>query len=260
MAREPSDLIVGRHPVAEALRAGVAVRHVYLAEGMRPSTLLDEIVDAARHARIPVDFETRANLDRRMKASLGPGSHGAHQGVVAEATPFRYQTLAGLLEHGATRLVMAEGITDPANLGSILRSADAFGWQGVLIPEHRAVGVTPSVRKVAAGAAERVPVVRTGSPAATIRLLQERHEFGVFGLEPTGSLDYRRATYPDRICLVVGAEGHGLSRLVRERCDELVRIPMHGALASINAAVAAAIVMAAVAPAPQPAGDPRIAG
>lgn len=260
MAREPSDLILGRHPVAEALRAGVAVRHVYLAEGMRPSPLLDEIVEAARHARIPLDFETRASLDRRVKASLGPGEgHGTHQGVVAEATPFRYQALAGLLERGATRLVMAEGITDPANLGSILRCADAFGWQGVLVPEHRAVGVTPTVRKVAAGAAERVAVARTGSPAATIRLLQERHEFGVYGLDPTGSLDYRQASYPERICLVVGAEGHGLSRLVRERCDELIRIPMHGALASINAAVAAAIVMAEVAPAPQPVGDPTIA-
>lgn len=258
MAREPADLIVGRHPVAEALRAGVVVRHVYLAEGMRPSPLLDEIVEAARHARVPVDFETRSSLDRRVRASAG--NPGTHQGVVAEATPFRYQTLAGLLERGVTRLVMTEGITDPANLGSILRSAEAFGWHGVLVPEHRAVGVTPAVRKVAAGAAERVAVARTGSPAATIRLLQERHEFGVLGLEPTGPVDYRHASYPRRICLVVGAEGHGLSRLVRERCDELVRIPMHGALASINAAVAAAIVMAEAAPAADVAADPTIGG
>jgi 23S rRNA (guanosine2251-2'-O)-methyltransferase len=252
MAREPADLIVGRHPVAEALRAGIAVRHLYLAQGMRPSPLLDEIVEAAGRARVPVDFESRSALNRR-------AGDGAHQGVVAEVNPFRYATLADLLEGGASRLVMVEGITDPANLGSILRSADAFGWQGVLVPEHRAVGVTPTVRKVAAGAADRVPIARTGSPAATVRLLQERHDFTVFGLDPAGTLDYHKAVYGETVCLVIGAEGPGLSRLVRERCDQLVRIPMHGALASINAAVAAAIVMAEVAETAAPPGAGGVA-
>jgi len=140
--------------------------------------------------------------------------------------------------------VLVEGITDPANLGSILRSADAFGWEGVLVPEHRSVGITPTVRKVSAGATDRVPVVRTSSPAATIRLLQERHDFGVVGLDPAGPVDYHEADYPARTCLVIGAEGPGLSRLVKERCDLIVRVPMRGALASVNAAVAAAIVMA----------------
>ena len=151
--------------------------------------------------------------------------------------------MAGLLARPVRRLVLVEGITDPANLGSILRSADAFGWEGVLVPEHRSVGITPAVRKVSAGATERVPVVRTGSPAAAIRLLQERHAFGVVGLDPAAPVDYHEAGYPERTCLVVGAEGPGLSRLVKQRCDLTVRIPMRGALASINAAVAAAIVM-----------------
>lgn len=236
----PSDLVLGRHPVAEALRAGVSVRRLFLAEGMRPSPLLDEVVAAAERARVPVAFESRTALNKRAGA-------GNHQGVVAEVEPFRYHTLADVLAGPAHRLVLLEAITDPANLGSILRSAEAFGWHGVLVPEHRATGVTPAVRKVAAGAAERVPVVRTNSPAATIRLLQERHGFAVFGLDPAGTASYRGAEYPADVCLVVGAEGPGLSRLVRERCDQLLRIPMHGALASINAAVAAAIVMAEVA-------------
>lgn len=235
--REPADVIAGRHPVAEALRAGVALRHLYLAEGMRPSPLLDEIVETAGRAKVPLDFESRGALDRR-----APGMN--HQGVVAEVDAFRYATLAGLLAKPIHRLVLVEGITDPANLGSILRSADAFGWEGVLVPEHRSVGVTPTVRKVGAGAVERVPVVRIGSPAATVRLLQERHGFGVVGLDPAGAVDYHEAGYPPQTCLVVGAEGPGLSRLVRERCDLMVRIPMRGALASVNAAVAAAIVMA----------------
>jgi len=237
LPRDPADLIVGRHPVAEALRAGVVLRHLYLAEGMRPSPVLDEIVQAAERARLEVEFESRAALNRR-----APGVN--HQGVVAEVNPFRYATMGDLLARPVRRLVLVEGITDPANLGSILRSADAFGWEGVLVPEHRSVGVTPTVRKVSAGAVERVPVVRTGSPAAAISLLQERHAFGVVGLDPAGSVDYHEADYPDRTCLVVGAEGPGLSRLVRQRCDLTVRIPMRGALASVNAAVAAAIVMA----------------
>ena len=237
MAREPADLIVGRHPVAEALRAGVALRHIYLAEGMRPSPVLDEIVQAAGKVKLAVDFESRAALNRR-----APGAN--HQGVVAEVNAFRYASFSDLLARPVRRLVLVEGITDPVNLGSILRSADAFGWEGVLVPEHRSVGITPVVRKVSAGAVERVPVVRTGSPAAAIRLLQDRHDFGVVGLDPGGPVDYHEADYPERTCLVVGAEGPGLSRLVKERCDLTVRIPMRGALASVNAAVAAAIVMA----------------
>ncbi len=237
MPRDPGDLIVGRHPVAEALRAGVVLRHLYLAEGMRPSPVLDEIVEAAGRARLPVEFESRGALNRR-----APGVN--HQGVVAEVDAFRYATMAGLLAKPVHRLVLVEGITDPANLGSILRSADAFGWEGVLVPEHRSVGITPTVRKVSAGATDRVPVVRTSSPAATIRLLQERHDFGVVGLDPAGPVDYHEADYPARTCLVIGAEGPGLSRLVKERCDLIVRVPMRGALASVNAAVAAAIVMA----------------
>jgi len=237
VAREPADLIVGRHPVAEALRAGVALRRLYLADGMRPSPVLDEILQAAARANLGVEFESRQALNRR-----APGMN--HQGVVAEVNAFRYATMGDLLARPVRRLVLVEGITDPANLGSILRSADAFGWEGVLVPEHRSVGVTPTVRKVSAGAVERVPVVRTGSPAAAISLLQERHAFGVVGLDPAGSVDYHEADYPERTCLVVGAEGPGLSRLVRQRCDLTVRIPMQGALASVNAAVAAAIVMA----------------
>jgi 23S rRNA (guanosine2251-2'-O)-methyltransferase len=239
MPQSRPDLILGRHPVAEALRAGVPLRRLFLAEGMQPSAVLDEIVQAARRKGVPVDHESRAALNRR-----AGGTH--HQGVVAEAPPFRYHALSELLAQQAARLVLVEGLTDPANLGSILRSAEAFGWQGVLVPERRAVGITPAVRKVAAGAVERVPVVQTGSPAAAILTLQQEG-FGVTGLDPSAPLDYHEATYPERTCVVVGAEGAGLSRLVRERCDQLVRIPMRGEQASINAAVAAAIVMAEVA-------------
>ena len=238
MSREPPDLIIGRHPVAEALRAEVVLLKLFLAEGMKPSPVLDEIVEAAGRARLPIAFESRASLNRR---AGGPN----HQGVVAEIPAFRYHTVAGLLEAGVHRLVLIDSVTDPVNLGSIVRSADALGWEGVLVPEHRSVGVTPAVRKVAAGAVERVPIARTGSPAATVALLHNSG-FSVVGLEPSAPAGYHETAYDDSLCLVVGAEGPGLSRLVRERCDQLVRIPMRGALASLNAAVSAAIVMAEV--------------
>src|SRR2546426_4730560 len=117
---------------------------------------------------------------------------------------FFFQAEDGIRDYKVTGVqTCALPISDPANLGSILRSADALGWEGVLVPEHRSVGITPAVRKVSAGAVERVPVVRTGSPAAAISLLQERHAFGVVGLDPAATVDYHEADYPERTCLVV---------------------------------------------------------
>lgn len=226
----------GRRPVAEALRAGVPVDRLLLAPGLRPAPLLDEIRELARAAGASTQEADRSELDR---AAAG----GVHQGVVAVVQPFRYRTLGELLGGGASLLVLLDGVTDPANLGSILRSAEALGWDAVLVPRHRSVTVTPSVRKVAAGAAERVPVALVGSAAETALRLQ-REGFRVLGLDPAGPVDYRETAVGAPACLVVGAEGSGLSRLVRERCDELVRVPMRGALGSLNAAVAAAIVMA----------------
>jgi 23S rRNA (guanosine2251-2'-O)-methyltransferase len=176
---------------------------------------------------------------------MAPGT--AHQGVVAVAGPFAYAAAGPLLAAPAPRLVLLDGVTDPANLGSILRSAEAFGFTGILVPKHRSVGVTPAVRKVAAGAADRVPLALVASPAETALRLRA-HEIPVVGLDPAAKASYRSLEPGDPICLVVGAEGKGLSRLVRERCDETVRIDMHGKLASLNAAVAAAVVMSWLAP------------
>jgi 23S rRNA (guanosine2251-2'-O)-methyltransferase len=234
------EIVAGRHAVLEALRAGVHLERVLLARGAKPAPILAEIEQLATHAGVPLEL-----ADRRRLGTMARGT--AHQGVVAVAQPFAYAPIRSLLDAPAPLLVLLDGLTDPGNLGSILRSADAFGFTGVLVPRHRAVGVTPAVRKVAAGAADRVPVALVSSPADTALRVRDAG-VPVVGLDPSAPSSYRLLDRGGSVCLVVGAEGKGLSRLVRERCDETVHIPMRGTLASLNAAVAAAVVMAWVAP------------
>ena len=234
------DVVAGRHAVLEALRAGVRLERILIAPGSKPAPILDEIEHLARTTHVPVEIADRA----RLSALAGPT---AHQGVIAVARPYVYAAADALMSEAEPRLVLIDGLTDPANLGSILRSAEAFGFTGVLVPRHRAVGVTPAVRKVAAGAAERVPVALVSSPGDTTLRLQA-HGIPVVGLDPDSPAPYRSLAPGGSVCLVVGAEGKGLSRLVRERCDQTVHIPMQGKLASINAAVATAVVMAWISP------------
>jgi 23S rRNA (guanosine2251-2'-O)-methyltransferase len=233
------EIVAGRHAVVEALRAGVRLERVLMAPGSRAAPILAEIEQLSVAAGVPVHVADRQRLDAMANGTV-------HQGVVAVAGPFGYAAANSLLAAPAPRLVLLDGVTDPANLGSIFRSADAFGFTGILVPKHRSVGVTPAVRKVAAGAADRIPVAMVTSPADAVLRCQE-HGILVVGLDPDATASYRSLAPGGPICLVVGAEGRGLSRLVRERCDQTVRIEMHGKLASLNAAVATAVVMSWIA-------------
>ena len=230
------DVVVGRHPVVEALKSGAPIKKIFLAKGMQPAAIIDEVGRLAEAASIPIILEDRHRLSEI-------AGRDEHQGVVAIVEPFEYADFEGLAAVKSARFVLLDGITDPQNLGSILRSVEAFGWTGVVVPRRRSVGVNSTVRKVAAGAAERVPVAQVNSPADAIRRLTQSGVF-VAGLDPDGDRDYRNLDVgSDRLCLVLGAEGKGLSRLVRERCDVTVSIPMSGSQASINVAVAGAIFM-----------------
>lgn len=223
----------------EAIEAGTEVNKIYISDSARDADPLRSIAELAAARSIPI-----MRTDKRRLGTLAGTER--HQGVVAIVSGFRYAELNELLESETRRLVLLDGVTDPANLGSILRSAEAFGFTGVLVPRHRSAAVTPVVRKIAAGAAERVSVAQVGSPSDTILRMQQAGVW-VLGLDPEGQIDHTATRIADGpVCLVVGAEGRGLSRLVRQRCDELIRIPMKGSLASINVAVAAAIVMVEV--------------
>ncbi len=233
-------LIWGRNPVAEALRAGTGLEKLYLAEGVRPSGIVEEILRRARAERVPVQYLDRRALDRMTEGAV-------HQGVVAEAAEFQYAELDDLLARAAERgerplLLLLDSIQDPHPLGALIRTAEAVGAHGVVVPRHRAAGVTPVVVKASAGAVEHLPVAQVTNLGHAIEELKAQGLWAV-GLDAAGKQAYDEVDYDVPLALVVGAEGTGLGRLVAERCDLLVRLPMRGHVDSLNAAVAGSIAL-----------------
>jgi 23S rRNA (guanosine2251-2'-O)-methyltransferase len=231
--------IYGRHPVIEALRSGRPVERLYLLAGARPGRLTD-LLQLAEQRGIPCQRVDRSQLDR-----LTEGVN--HQGVVAEVAPFHYRSLDDLLAAGAAGpglplILVLDTLEDPQNFGTLLRTADQVAATGAVIPLHRAVGVTPAVEKASAGAVEFVPVARVTN---LVRALTELKAAGywVVGLDAAGRTSYAEFAVDVPLAVVVGAEGRGLGKLVRETCDLLVRLPMCGHLDSLNAAVAGSIVL-----------------
>ena len=241
----PADEVVaGRNAVVEALRAGVPAVALYVAVGVERDERIDEIRKLAGDRGVALLDANRGELDRM--AGTAP-----HQGVVLHARAFDYLHPDDLLrraqEAGAPLLVAVDGVTDPHNFGAIARSAAAFGAQGVVVPERRAVGVTPAAWKASAGALAHLPVARATN---LVRTLTSYADAGlmIVGLDGAGELDLddlELATGP--LVLVIGAEGKGLSRLVAARCDVLVRIPLTGRVESLNASVAAGVALSEVA-------------
>jgi len=223
--------------VLEALRAGRRVRRVLLAAGAHGAPL-DAIVDEATRRGIPVLTVDRERLD-----AVDPH----HQGVAAEAAPFAYLALSDLLRRlpnaASPPIVLAlDALQDPQNFGTLLRTAAAVGVSGVVIPQRRAVGVTPAVGRAAAGATEHLAVARVGN---LVRALADLKTAGlwVLGLDPHAPRRFDEADLSVPLVLVVGSEGKGLSRLVREACDLVLALPMAGATDSLNAAAAGSIVL-----------------
>jgi 23S rRNA (guanosine2251-2'-O)-methyltransferase len=225
-------ILSGVHPVAEALRAGHPLERLLIAQGAG-GPRLQEIIDMARRASIPVRFEPRGSLDR-------VAGTPAHQGVVALGAARKY---ADLEEVGASELVVVlDGVEDPHNLGAIIRTAHAAGAASVIIPERRAAGLTDVVAKAAAGALEYLPIVRVTNINRALESLKERG-FWIYGLDERGVEDYHRVEYSSPTALVLGGEGGGLHEQVRKHCDLLVRIPMAGKISSLNVSVAAGVVL-----------------
>lgn len=231
--------VEGRQAVRELLLAGRRrVREIWLASDLDANDTIDVIVEIARHERVPVQYVARKRLEMAARSE-------APQGIIAFADPLPEADFGALLRRPGGRrpfLVAVDGVTDPGNLGALLRSCDGAGVQGVVLPRHRAVHVTPTVAKAAAGAVEHVPIAVVGGLPTALSQMKEAGIW-VVGLDDAADREVfdLDELAVDGICLVMGAEGAGLSRLVRERCDLIVSIPMLGRLSSLNVSAAAAV-------------------
>lgn len=241
-----AEWIIGRNPVVEALREGVPVNGVYVAEGAERDGRLREAFQLAAERGISLLEVTKTELDRLT------GFNG-HQGLAARIPAYEYAHPEDLLDFADERneaplIVAIDHVTDPRNLGAIIRSAAAFGAHGVVIPDRRAAGMTAAAWKTAAGAAARMQVAQTVNMTRQLKAFQDAG-CQVIGLDMDGDFELpalgEYATEP--LVIVVGAEGGGLSRLVRETCDQIVSIPMFNSVESLNASVAASVVLYAVA-------------
>lgn len=237
-AQKYNDVIPGRNAVMEALRAGRAVDSVLVARGNR-SGALGGIIAQCREAGIPVKEVDGKKLDAMCGVS-------AHQGVAAVTAAHEYAAIEDILSAARAKneppfLILCDELEDPHNLGAILRSAEAAGAHGVVIPKRRSAGLTFTVAKTACGAVEYVPVARVGSLAAAIDSLKAQGLW-IYGADMDGA-PWCETDFSGPVGLVIGAEGKGLGRLIREKCDFIVSLPMRGHIQSLNASVAAGILM-----------------
>ncbi len=238
-AMPPENLLSGRNPIREALKSGRDIEKLLVARG-ELSGSAREIVAMAKEQRVPVQEVDRARLD-----AITPH----HQGMLAFASAYQYHTVEDMLalakERGeAPFLVILDGITDPHNLGAIIRTAECAGAHGVIVQERRAVGLTPAAVKASAGAVEHLMVARVTNLASTLETLKQQNIW-IYAADMAGE-DYATVDFSGGVALVIGAEGEGVGRLVLEKCDRRVALPVRGKLDSLNASVAAGILLYAV--------------
>ncbi len=230
------NLLAGRNPIREALKSGRDIEKLLVQRG-ELSGSAREIVQMARNAHIPVQEVERVRLDELAQH---------HQGMIAFASAYQYSTVEAMLAEAAEKgeapfLILLDGVTDPHNLGAIIRTAECVGAHGVIVPERRAVGLTPAAVKASAGAVEHVKVARVVNLTRTIADLKARNIW-TYALTMDGT-DYEQVDLKGGVALVIGSEGEGISRLALESCDERVSLPMMGQLDSLNASVAAGVMM-----------------
>jgi len=233
---DDSSIIIGRNPVREALKSGHAIDTLYISSA---SGGLSEIIALAKESGAVIKNVTEQKLSQMAEG-------GVHQGVVAVGACAQYATLEDLLDVSKKKgtkpfLIICDEIEDPHNLGAIIRTAETAGADGVIIPKRRSAALSPVVNKTSAGAASWLPVARVANLGATIDKLK-KEGIWIYGTDMDGTL-YTETSFDGAVALVIGSEGNGISRLVREKCDFLVRLPMMGKITSLNASVAAGIFM-----------------
>jgi len=233
------DIIEGRNAVIEALRAGRTLDKIYIQKGETDKTL-GHIASKARESGIVVVDADKRKLDTMSRTH-------AHQGVIALAAVREYCSVADILEIASAKgevpfIIMCDEISDPHNLGAVIRTAEAAGAHGVIIPKRRSAGVTSIVEKTSAGAVEHMAVARVANLTSAINELKSAGVW-IYGTAAEGSSPLWETDLKGPVCIVIGSEGNGMSRLVRENCDFLVSIPMKGKVSSLNASAAAAVLI-----------------
>jgi 23S rRNA (guanosine2251-2'-O)-methyltransferase len=231
--------IEGRNPVLEALRSGRTIDKLLIAKGSREGSIIS-IIRKAKDMGIVIQEVDRRRLDELSMTD------GAHQGVIAFVTPYSYAQVEDILDLASARgeapfILVLDEITDPYNLGSIIRTAECCGAHGVIIPKRRAVGLTPAAIKASAGAVEFMLVAKVTNISDTLESLK-RHGLWIAGADVEGD-SYTSKDLTGPMALVVGSEGKGLGRLVKQKCDFLIKIPLRGKISSLNASVATGVIM-----------------
>ncbi|MGO1506557.1 MAG: 23S rRNA (guanosine(2251)-2'-O)-methyltransferase RlmB [Microbacteriaceae bacterium] len=245
-AGDDTENVTGRNSVLEALRAKIPATAFYIAQRVEMDDRVKEMLSIATHRGIPVLEVTRQELDRMA------GFDGVHQGVALKVPPYEYAHPQDLLEQVIDRgevplFIALDGITDPRNLGAIIRSTAAFGGHGIILPQRRSAGVNSAAWKTSAGAAARIPVAMATNLTTQLKEFKKQGVF-VIGLDGGGDVSLPALELADRpVVVVVGSEGKGLSRLVTENCDQIVSVPISAATESLNAGIAASVALYQIA-------------
>lgn len=234
---ENESQIEGRNPVLEALKSGRDIEKILIAKGTQEGSI-QKIVGIAKDRKIVTQYVERVKLDTM-------SGNKSHQGVIAIASAYSYKTVDDILNLAKEReedpfILILDEIEDPHNLGAIMRTAECAGAHGVIIPKRRSAGLTPTVSKTSAGAIEYIPVAKVSNISSTIEDLKKQNIW-VYGAHMEGEYYYNQ-DLKGPIAIVIGSEGKGISRLVKEKCDFLTKIPMKGKVSSLNASVAASII------------------
>ncbi|MGM0877634.1 MAG: 23S rRNA (guanosine(2251)-2'-O)-methyltransferase RlmB [Bacillota bacterium] len=232
------DYIIGRNPVIEVLKSSRDINKIWIAENSLKGQA-QQITTLAKEKGVTINFVPKKKIDQMVE--------GNHQGVVAQVAAYEYVHVDDILKIAEEReelpfLLLLDEIEDPHNLGSIMRTADAVGAHGIVIPKRRAVGLTATVAKSSTGAIEYIPVARVTNMARTIEELKVRGVW-IVGTDAKGADDYRNLDGNMALALIIGSEGKGIGRLIKEKCDFLIKMPMVGHVTSLNASVAGSLLM-----------------
>ena len=234
------NIISGKNAIITRLESGDSINQIWLSDGLRRDPKLQKLMDLASNQNVKYIFADRRKLDE-----LSDGIN--HQGVVADIPPFNYaqwETLKGAINIKSTPslILVLDSLEDPHNVGAIIRTAVAAGVNAVILAKHRAVQITDAVVRASAGNAVNIPIVRVTNISNFIREIKEEG-FWIYGLAGEGKINYSSLNYPDKVVVVTGNEGKGLSSLVKKLCDELVSIPMKNSVESLNASVSTALML-----------------